>query len=99
MKSLCFATILFLASLAHAAESPVTFDALPPLPEALSGHFAGVVQGIVIVAGGTSYSAPPWEGGTKYWHNKIYQMGDAEPLAWYFLDSLAVARAYGATVC
>lgn len=89
--------ILFAPVAAHAQESDaaISFESLPPLPTALSGQFAGVLKGILVVAGGTSFSAPPWDGGTKYWHNKIYRLYDEQPARWFNVDVLAAPRAYG----
>ncbi|MFM1920032.1 MAG: hypothetical protein RLZZ303_1666 [Candidatus Hydrogenedentota bacterium] len=83
---------------AYAADPALRYEALPPLPEALSGHFAGTVNGVLVVAGGTSFPVSPWQGGTKYWHNRVYRLYDGEPSAWFVADKLAVPRAYGAGV-
>lgn len=100
MKNLC--TLLLILSLlistptyADEAEPAVSFESLPPLPVAVSGQFAGVLKGVLVVAGGTSFSAPPWEGGTKFWHNKIYRLYDEQPARWFTVDTLAAPRAYG----
>jgi N-acetylneuraminic acid mutarotase len=48
---------------------------LPPLPDKLgvAGAFAGVSGDALIVAGGANFpDKPPWEGGTKKWHDEIY---------------------------
>lgn len=48
---------------------------LPPLPEKLgvAGAFAGISGDALLVAGGANFpDKPPWEGGTKKWHDEIY---------------------------
>ncbi len=57
------------------ALNPVRWDALPPIPDAhgFAGPFAGMVGEDLIVAGGANFpEAPPWEGGSKVWHDGIY---------------------------
>ncbi|GEP96206.1 sodium:solute symporter family transporter [Chitinophaga cymbidii] len=45
-----------------------------PAPGGVGGAFAGVSNGALIVAGGTSFAAgeAPWTGATKNWYDKIY---------------------------
>src|SRR5437868_3831168 len=39
----------------------------PPLPVAVSGHFAGDSRGALITVGGAHFPIPLYEGGTKKW--------------------------------
>lgn len=53
----------------------VKWSELPSLPDAhgFAGTFAGVSGEALIVAGGANFpEKPPWEGGSKVWHDKIY---------------------------
>jgi N-acetylneuraminic acid mutarotase len=55
-------------------DAAATFAALPALPEppGVAGPFCGVVGGELVVAGGANFPGrPPWEGGTKVWHDRI----------------------------
>jgi N-acetylneuraminate epimerase len=44
---------------------------LPPLPAAISGQFAGVSHGALLVVGGSSFEKPPYDGGVKQWLDTI----------------------------
>lgn len=96
---LILALVALLSPIAQGLETEpsITFESLPPLPAAISGQFSGVINGVLVVAGGTSFSASPWEGGTKFWHNKIYRLFDEQPARWFIENTLAVPRAYGAS--
>lgn len=79
-------------------KTTVEWDSLPPLPESTSGQFAGVHNDVLFIAGGTSFPVPPWEGGTKFWHNKIYALYENEPPVWGYVGKFAQARAYGVSI-
>ena len=42
------------------------------LPKAIAGQAAGISHGALLVAGGSSFDKPPWDGGVKYWSHDIY---------------------------
>jgi len=44
---------------------------LPPLPLALGGQMVGVSRGALVVAGGSRFDKPPYEGGAKEWVDTI----------------------------
>jgi len=44
---------------------------LPALMQPIAGQFVGVSNGKLMVAGGTSWDAPPWLSGTKTWTDKV----------------------------
>jgi hypothetical protein len=51
---------------------------LPPLPdrEGYAGSFAGVSDGVLLVAGGANFQdRRPWEGGTKVWYDRGVRAG------------------------
>ncbi len=70
---------------------------LPDLPVALSGHFASVSHGALIVTGGARFPVSPFEGGRKVWGTSIYVLEPNEP-EWRLVGKLAEFLAYGATV-
>ncbi|MDZ7639635.1 MAG: hypothetical protein U5J83_15500 [Bryobacterales bacterium] len=75
---------------------------LKPLPQALGGQFAGVHKGALIVAGGSYFPTPKWEGGEKRWVNSVYVMRKPIPITareggWETF-ALPAPRAYGGTV-
>jgi N-acetylneuraminic acid mutarotase len=70
---------------------------LPPLPKALAGHFTGVCNGDLLVAGGSYFDTPPWDGGKKQWVDTVYVLpnGGAE---WRLVGRLPNPVASGAAV-
>jgi N-acetylneuraminic acid mutarotase len=56
-----------------------TWSDLPALPDPIgfAGPFAGVSGGAMLVAGGANFpDAPPWRGGTKTWHDRVFVLPD-----------------------
>lgn len=45
---------------------------LPPLPHPLGGQFVGTVGDRLVVAGGSYWNRPPWQGGVKEWSDTIH---------------------------
>jgi N-acetylneuraminic acid mutarotase len=70
---------------------------LPPLPEAIAGQFVGVHAGRIVVAGGTIWSRPKWEGGEKRWTPAILTLGAGEA-AWRSSGEQTEPLAYGGAV-
>jgi len=78
---------------------------LPPLPDdhGFGGPAVGVHRDALIVAGGANFpDLPPWEGGKKVWHDRIFVLTrDADGKmanAWLEAGRLAQPFAYGASV-
>lgn len=70
---------------------------LPQLPQPIAGQFVGVHAGRLIVAGGTCWSKPKWEGGEKRWTPAIYTLGPSES-EWRKGGEQAEPLAYGGAV-
>lgn len=70
---------------------------LPRLPQSIAGHFVGVHADRLIVAGGTYWSRPKWEGGEKRWTPAIYTLGPSET-GWRKSGEQTEPLAYGGTV-
>jgi N-acetylneuraminic acid mutarotase len=70
---------------------------LPPIPESIAGQFAGVHGERLIVAGGTYWTQPKWEGGEKRWTRAIYALGPGET-EWQISGEQPEPLAYGAAV-
>ena len=91
--------LLSLASICPASFAAVTFDweALPSLPVPLTGHFAGVHEGVLIVAGGANADPLRSASNEIEWYDAIYilESGAAE---WREAGRLPSARAFGACV-
>ena len=74
--------------------------AYPDLPDRLgvAGAFAGVSNGSLLVAGGANFPGkPPWEGGQKVWHDKVYAL-DKPDGTWRVAGKLPRPLAYGVSV-
>ena len=89
-------------------ESPITsginWQPLPDLPDTVgvAGAFTGVYDDVLIVAGGANFpDGPPWKGGGKVYHDRIYVLdqNDNEPV-WHTDEVLTLPRplGYGVTV-
>ena len=78
----------------------LNWSKLPTLPDerGFAGAFAGNADGVLLIAGGANFpGAPPWEGGTKVWHDKVfvYEPGDAN---WREAGKLAGPLGYGVSI-
>ena len=96
VKILLWAVLLGVLCLpVHA--TTLNWDTLPPLPEAISGQFAGLQNGGIIVAGGSNFEVSPFQGGEKQWKNKIYLLKPGAD-TWEEAGTLPTNRAYGGSV-
>ncbi len=96
----CWALILFLCASASADNETtrLLWASLPPLPQALGGAVAGTHGDALLVASGTYFNTPPWDGGTKTWVRDVYVL-PAPDAAWVTTrDALPTPRAYASVV-
>lgn len=73
---------------------------LPALPDAegFAGAFAGVVDGSLVVAGGTNFpDKMPWEGGTKTWYDQVHVLRTPEG-GWESAGRLPAPNGYGVSL-
>lgn len=79
------------------AGQSVTWLSLPDLPRGLAGQFVGVVGDRLVVAGGSYFSTPPWNGGEKQWVNTIHTLrrGDSR---WQLAGRLPAPMGYGVAI-
>lgn len=92
---LCLMSLTFTASAADFQWSP-----LPSLPDArgFAGSFAGVVNGRLMVAGGTHFlDKMPWKGGTKLWYDLLFEL-DKPDGTWAVAGKLPKANGYGVSI-
>ncbi|WP_395743913.1 galactose oxidase [Prosthecobacter sp.] len=92
---LCLMSLTFTAS---AADS--SWSQLPSLPDArgFAGSFAGVVDGTLMVAGGTHFrDKMPWEGGTKLWYDTLFALEKPDG-AWRVAGKLPKPNGYGVSL-
>lgn len=75
-------------------QSPWRF--LAPLPVAIAGQCVGTAGNSLVVAGGSTWTAPPWSGGVKAWSSAVYSL-DAIDGSWSTEASLPGGMAYGAS--
>ena len=75
------------------------WQALPELPDSLgvAGAFTGVHNDVLIVSGGANFPfGPPWEGGEKVYHDRIYILENiGDEFEWYTDDDLKLPRPLG----
>lgn len=69
-----------------------------PNPAGVAGAFAGVARGGLVIAGGAYFpDKMPWEGGRKFWSDRVYFLAD-KTARWAELGKLPRPLAYGVTV-
>ncbi len=92
---LCLMSLTLTASAADLQWSP-----LPALPDArgFAGSFAGVVDGTLMVAGGTHFiDKMPWKGGTKVWYDTLFALEKPDG-AWRVVGKLPKLNGYGVSI-
>ncbi|MFH5833665.1 sodium/solute symporter [Halalkalibaculum sp. DA384] len=112
-RALSILLLLWLSPLLLQAQSPpaeplskdiVNWNRLPDLPNpaGVAGAFAGRAGDALIVAGGANFpGAPPWENGSKVFHDQIYILQkDTSGYRWLSDPELKLPHplAYGATI-
>jgi N-acetylneuraminate epimerase len=69
-----------------------------PDQEGFAGPFAGVSNGVLLVAGGANFpDKKPWEGGEKVWHDGVYVL-EKPDATWKTAGKLPRPLAYGVSV-
>ena len=87
----------------------IIWSELPELPNApnesiqpgLAGAFSGVINDILIVAGGANFpNGLPWQGGKKVWHDEVYLLDLNNPIEWIVSEELKLPfpSAYGVSI-
>jgi len=80
---------------------PLSWSRLMDLPDPVgfAAPFAGACGGAMIVAGGANFpELPPWEGGVKVWHDRIFVLPGPEAKAWLPAGTLTRPSAYGVSL-
>jgi len=90
--------LMFSGCAARDASRPVQFEVrqLPDVPQALGGTFSGLLDGTLVVAGGSYFVAPPPSG--KTWVGDVWALVPGAQ-AWTVAGRLPTPLAYGAAVC
>ncbi len=69
-----------------------------PIEHGVTGAATGLVDNKLVVAGGCYFpDGKPWEGGKKFWDNKIYML-DNPKAEWQLLGSLPTKISYSASL-
>ncbi len=93
--------LLCLMALSHTVSAAdLQWSPLPALPDArgFAGSFAGVVDGALMVAGGTHFTDKmPWKGGTKVWYDTLFAL-EQPGGAWKVAGKLPKANGYGVSL-
>lgn len=92
---LCLMSLTFTVSAAD-----LRWSSLPALPDerGFAGSFAGVVDGTLMVAGGTHFiDKMPWEGGTKVWYDTLFALARPDG-AWRVVGKLPQPNGYGVSI-
>jgi N-acetylneuraminic acid mutarotase len=103
LGSLARASVLAVvaASGASAGPGPLAWSRLPDLPDPVgfAAPFAGASGGALIVAGGANFpERPPWEGGAKRWHDRVFVLPGPDAPAWIPAGTLGRPSAYGVSL-
>ena len=105
MKFPRYLTLLVLTLAAGCASvgnstGPLQFDLLgdqPALPRGVAGAFSGLIRDTLVVAGGTYWSKPPEQGGTKHWADDVLVLRP-KATAWEPVGRLPRLLAVGASI-
>jgi len=92
---LCLMSLTLTASAAD-----LQWSRLPALPDerGFAGSFAGVVDGTLMVGGGTHFiDKMPWEGGTKAWYDTLFALEKPDG-AWRVAGKLPKPNGYGVSL-
>ncbi|MDN3687048.1 sodium:solute symporter family transporter [Cyclobacterium jeungdonense] len=79
----------------------IQWKELPSIPdkEGYAGMFAGVSNGVLVVAGGANFpNKRPWEGGEKIWYDHIYLLENKDEVWQLAEQRLPQPLAYGVSV-
>lgn len=94
------ARLTCLILLAQPLAADFRFSSFPSLPDPVgfAAAYAGTTDGVLIVAGGANFpGAPPWEGGAKVWHDRVYGR-KARASEWVDVGQLPGPRGYGVSL-
>lgn len=101
---LCLSALICIAGHSEGATPPekaISWSELPEIPNrlGLSGAFAGVSNGALIVAGGSNFpQASDGKSASREWYDDIYLLPDKKDSSWLKVLKLDEPIAYGASV-
>jgi N-acetylneuraminic acid mutarotase len=74
-----------------------TWHDLPQLPQSLAGQCVGTIGDLLVVAGGSKWTKPPWDGGIKQWSDEVFALAPGTQ-QWQMIGHLPKPMAYGSAV-
>ncbi len=89
--------MISLAFSSSAQKGTIAWRGLPDLPQPLGGQFVGTIGDTLVVAGGSYFNAPPWDGGEKMWVDCIYTLRRGAR-RWQMAGHLPTPLGYGGAV-
>ncbi|MBI5385249.1 MAG: galactose oxidase [Verrucomicrobia bacterium] len=95
-----FCSVFLLCAADLSAASRFVWETLPSLPdrEGFAGAFAGVSEGVLLVAGGANFPGKkPWEGGKKVWYDTVFALEKPDG-QWKVVGRLPRPLGYGIPV-
>ena len=85
----------------QSTSSDFTWGQLSPIPDSVgfAGSFAGVSNGVLLVAGGANFpdGGTPWLGSKKKWHDKIFAL-ESSSGQWKEVGKLPRPLGYGVSI-
>ena len=92
--------LLLLSTGGLGAGAGLVWESITPIPDrnGLAGAFAGVSDGVLLVAGGANFpEGKPWEGGKKVWHDTVFALEKPDG-QWQAIGRIPRPLAYGVCV-
>lgn len=78
-----------------------SWNTIAPIPDkfGFAGSFAGVSNGVMLVAGGANFpdGGAPWTGSTKVWHDAIFALSSING-SWKQIGKLPIPLGYGISI-
>jgi N-acetylneuraminic acid mutarotase len=82
---------------AQTSEANSKWNDLPPLPQSIAGQCVGTLGDMLVVAGGSSWTNAPWNGGTKHWSDDVIALAPGSR-SWQLIGHLPRPSGYGTAV-
>lgn len=93
-------TVLFWFGEIGYADEERNWGRLPPIPNPLgvAGPIVGTDGSSLLIAGGANFpDAPPWQGGKKVWHDRVYVLNEPDG-KWHDAGTLAQPIGYAVSL-
>jgi N-acetylneuraminic acid mutarotase len=91
------ALVVGIAVLTGGSQQMHIWHELPQLPQSLAGQCVGTIGNLLVVAGGSKWTKPPWDGGTKLWSDEVFALAPGAQ-QWQLIGHLPRPMGYGSAV-